>query len=282
MEYGVRRLGAMTAGWILGLAAMAVGGTAFGAGASWSDSAEELLTVSGTSSFVRRSTLIPQYCPGEPAQNTGANGCLKSRPYWALAIDARGMRYELDQVFAEGSESEPEAIEVGGVSVRSGVRISVTASVSRVSRGFAMLSDVREVVILDRGALDAMAVSRGSPFYGWTCKSVGESQPVYVDIFSTSREGGFAMTVQSIGLGESEPRTVASFEDVEFEMSGSLVRFIGSDRKLQVDLQIDSEEGAIGERESLLKVTTRAPSREGVGIDSPVESSVPLVCGRTR
>jgi hypothetical protein len=224
----------------------------------------ELRTVSGEATFIRHRTVTPQYCT--------ESGCLKGKTYWALSVRSGGVRYELDQILSEGEDSEPDTVTVGGVVVHQGVHVSITARTSMVNRSFVLLSDLREIVILDRGVLPM-------PFVGWTCQSVGEAQPVYVDVYQASRDGDYSMRVQSVSLGEDNPRTVASFDAVNVAIGQSDVRFVGADKRVQMDLTIDARGGEASEKDSLLKVVARAPS---YGTSFPVESSVKLLCGRTR
>lgn len=235
----------------------------------------DFVSVSGQASFVKHRTLTPQYCPDYRPDNSGSEGCLRTRTYWALSVQAGPVRYELDQILAEGEEQVPEAIVIGGVWVRVGVSLSVKARATVVSRSFSILTDLQEVLILDRS-------EESVPYFGWTCESVGEGQPVYVDVFQNSREAEYSMRVQTMVPGESNPRTLASLEGVSAELTDLLIRFSGADHHIEADLAITSQGELQSGRDSLLRLTTRIPTLGRGSPEVPVEAAIHLVCGRTR
>jgi hypothetical protein len=235
----------------------------------------DVISVAGQASFIKHRTLTPLYCPDYRPDNTGSEGCLRTQSYWALSIQDGPVRYELDQILAEGEEQQPDSIMIGGVLVRPGVSVSVKARATPVTRSFSLLTDLQEILILDRA-------EESAPFFGWTCESVGESQPVYVDVFQNSRDEEYSMRVQTMVPGESSPRTLASLDSVSAELTDLHIRFSGVDQHLEADLAIDSQGGLQSRRDSVLKITTRIPSADLGYVEVPVEAAVKLVCGRTR
>lgn len=228
-------------------------------------------SVSGTARFERRHTVTPLFC--------SFDGCIKPKTYWSLVVQAGGARYEFDKEYAEGQETAPESIQVGAVVVRPGTHLVVVAHVEVVSREYAILSDVQSVRV-DMDERAEFSSLEGAPFFGWTCRSVGEPRPVYVDVEQISRGGDYSMRVMSeTGDGETSLRTIAAFGHVSLLVTEAAINFAGTTQQIHGELDIDQRGGRLNNLDSVLRLSGQVHATD---VNAPIETSVKLVCDRTR
>lgn len=231
-------------------------------------------TVRGIARFEKHRTVTPRLCTLE--------GCAQSQPYWALVVDAhRGEHYQIDQIFAVGQAQAPASVTLARVEIKPGMEISVQGHVDVESRAYAIVSGVESVQV---GNKLEFSESSSTPFFGWTCHSVGENLPVYVDVEQVARDGGYAMRIQSeTADSDSSPRTVASFETVSLSMSSTSIDFAGSTQLLHADLDIDQRSGRLSALDSVLRLNGKVRSSDSeLPFELVAKRAVKLVCDRTR
>jgi hypothetical protein len=226
-------------------------------------------TVTGTAAFERHQTWVPlAHCDDEGEEN-----CVRAKPYWSLVLHSTGIRYELAQMFAEGSAEAPESIELASTVIRPGSQLAITARVQLISRSYGVLTDVKAVNIV-------MDTRVRPPFYGWSCHSLELPRPIYVDVFLNMGEHRYSMRVLSAGDTPDQPlRTIASFHRVSLDIQGGVIRFSGATRRFVAELSIDKRDGRVRDLDSLLRVNrTILSGRAGL----PLETLVRLACNPTR
>jgi hypothetical protein len=221
-------------------------------------------TITGNAVFEQHHTLLPL------AICDDGQACAQTRSYWMLVIQSGHSRYEINQPFGKGSEVAPDSFVLNEIVVRQGSRLRMDAKVDVVSRDYAILSDVRNVnVIMDMA----------TPFFGWTCKSVGESAPIYVDIAQIEHNGNYSMRILSAAGSEDHTvQTVAAFKDVQLSMSDEAIDFAASTQRVVAELAIDQRGGRVSNLDSVLKISNTMTRADQVSL----ETTVHLSCNRTR
>lgn len=229
----------------------------------------EYESIQGVASFERRSTVVSlDYCEGD--------SCVTPKVYWALMIQSGHSKYQLNQIFAEGSVDAPEHVELGSVIIRPGTHLSLEARVDVVTRDYVILSSPRKINFI----MDLTELPSRQDFYGWTCHSLGEAKPLYVDIIQISREGEYTMRIQSVGETDQDPaQTLAEFDQVKFVRTDDVVNFAGSAHRINAELVIDYRGGKFNDFESSLMVTHSLLANRG---RLPVETTMRLACNPTR
>jgi hypothetical protein len=260
-----KRLGGMLAAFVM------IAGASVASADELSLQTPHYSKISGVAHFERHHTVIPlTYC--------NAVDCIRAKPYWAMVVQAGSSRYELNQVFNEGSERAPEAVRVGSVVIRPGSRVVVQGHVDVITRDYAVISDIQKIdVVMDE---ELRSQEAGAPFFGWTCHSIGETHPVYVDVTQVSRNGGYAMKILSdTGTEQEGLRTVANFGEVRLSMTDESIAFEGSTHRVSAQLAIDQRAGRINDLDSMLHMTNEFQT---IDREFPVHTTVRLACNRTR
>lgn len=228
---------------------------------------DSVTTISGSVSFEKHHLLNPlSFC--------NQDGCSHPKPYWALVVESGTSKYILNKPFDEGTETAPEFIEVNSVVLRPGAHVEIQARVDVVSRDYAVFSDIQRINVV----MDASNVA-SAPFFGWTCHSVGETHPVYVDVMQVSRNGDYSMRVLGSNGDASGVRNFVSFGQVSLNMTAASIEFEGAAHQITALLAIDQHNGRLGELDSLLSMTSELPP---VDLHAPIQTQFRLVCSRTR
>lgn len=100
-------------------------------------------TIQGKVQFERRMTWVPMaICENE-------HSCVKSEPYWSMVIQQGNIRYEIDEVFALGNPFCPDALELSGVKIRPGARVSLEGRVEALTQEYHVVSKIEKISVLD-------------------------------------------------------------------------------------------------------------------------------------
>ncbi|OFZ19727.1 MAG: hypothetical protein A2X94_16875 [Bdellovibrionales bacterium GWB1_55_8] len=147
----------------------------------------QLQTVLGKANFERRSTVVPMaVCEAEP--------CAKPTIYWSLVLIDGGVRYEVNQIFALGSRTQPSSIEIAGVRVNLGAQVEIEGRVQALGSDYALVSDVNKATILPDDVESNETPQVQQLFlpmaYGWTCLSQEERVPLQVHILYSGNQAG--------------------------------------------------------------------------------------------
>jgi hypothetical protein len=221
-----------------------------------------LSTVSGVARFMKHRTFAPGICWIET--------CAKPRVYWSLLVEGDGGRFELDKIFDEGHESEPASIEVGGVTIKAGMHLSITGRVETLSRDYSVITDLQNIRV-DETASKPSETQEGAPFFGWTCASTHEHRPMYVDVEQVSRGATYAMRVMAMpNPSSTDLQTLAAFERVALNMSDATIDFEGNTPQLKAVLTIDQGGSRLNRLNSVLR------------LNGAIRAQVNMVCDRTR
>lgn len=89
--------------------------------------------IQGTVEFVQRKGVAPM--------------TMASMNYWSVIVHGNGMDYELPTVLGIDSGSRPELASIRGKHIRAGDEVTMDGSVNQIRKGFALLSDVRNIEI---------------------------------------------------------------------------------------------------------------------------------------
>lgn len=240
--------------------------------------------VRGKVTFERRYTIVPMVCT--------RNGCRKSEPYWSLVIsgeptirDSSPGTYEVDRVFALGSEHEPDKLEVAGVMLSPGARVQVKGSVEKVSDQYSILSNVSEVKLLmdsDEPVSEATAppFRPGWPTFGYICHSEDhEGTMIFADVLylgESSRSAVYRIQVLASGAANvHEPKVLARVESGSVRTFGEELIFDGETHEAAIHLSIHSGSELYRDLPGTLDYSRNASTLEA---QFPLEAAVDVKC----
>lgn len=223
------------------------------------------VTVQGKVSFERRATVVPlTVCDnGRP--------CYESKPYWSMLIASETGKFELDQAFALGSHNEPDAVEMAGVTIRPGFQVEVEGRVERITRDYAIVSEVKNINVLEKGPSEV--VSEVSTFIaapdvlspansGWDCRS---SELEYgrlrvhvryeAGLHADESAEGFTIRVLEKSQDGLRFREVASIKSIEMRKTANGLRYVGGNPRASADLTIQHSSESIFDSPAWLTLT---------------------------
>lgn len=101
-----------------------------------------MAVIRGKVSFQRHQTVVPfVVC-------AGVELCPQSQPFWTLVVsDSRG-KYEIDEIFALGSERAPRQVEVSGLTVHEGCQVIVEGQVDPLGDDYGIVSRIKSLEVV--------------------------------------------------------------------------------------------------------------------------------------
>lgn len=218
-----------------------------------------------------------------PMAMCGLEGCPTSEKYWVLWVEAENGNFEIDEIFALGSETAPESIEIAGIPIRPGSQIGFTGDVYQVSDDYALVSEIENLTLLmDLRALPGSGERAVSPM-GWGCKSGAERErALYVQIWPvaglSTGETYQLRVIEQSAIVSGEFIEVVRIEDVKLTEGGRNLIYEGSTPTIKAHLEIEKSQGLpmnLPARLYLLELGRILPYAQ-------FSSEISLICTQTR
>jgi hypothetical protein len=226
--------------------------------------------VTGNVLFEKRATVVPMLV-------CETKICPKSEPYWVLVVADGLMKYEVGQIFEKGSEVQPEAIELAGVVIRPGSRISIDGRVESVCENYAIVNDIQGAsLLMDQVSLLKI---RTSGALLWNCQSVGNFQErLKVEVWD--REQKQRPSDYEIRVLASLPnglKNVARVRGAELQILNEEFVFRGINENSEVQLSLDQSNNMFADVPAQLHFSKMQP---GPTYRVPLEIRDQLLCDR--
>lgn len=231
--------------------------------------AENYSQISASVSFERRSTVVP-LCVA-----SGELRCPKPERYWSIVFVGEKVRYELDQIFAMGSRTAPEFLELEGVLLRPGTRVILEGLVEPVSEDYAFLSKIRDLnLVMDQRANSHVVYPQ------WECSGVVDDQThVAAQVwYSGTGRAAKAYKLQVSAENQQGRRMDLAFlQDVTVSSDQDWLTYRGATSLVSADLAIH-QAGAAGTQKlpGILKLARLHNQPNQIVV--PLEASVELQC----
>jgi hypothetical protein len=240
-------------------------------GSSSAASRESLpvLSILGKVSIEARSTVVPLgLCEG--------GNCPQPEKYWSMVVTQDDVQYELDEMFAKGSEKQPETIEVMGTLIRQGTQLMLEAKVNQISEKYAIVSEVQKInLVMD--VPPPAQVSRLGRAALWTCMERHQADPQYqveilpVDDSAITTQYEIQVNLMTAG----RKKQVARVSEAAARLEREILTFSGSTTHLEIDLQLDQSSNIFVNVPAELRLWKVVP---GPIYQFPIELGAKLEC----
>jgi hypothetical protein len=234
------------------------------------------VSLQGVIHFEERHTVVPlSFCesPGH---------CYESKTYWSILVESNTEKFEVDQQFDEGQDTQPQSVTIDGKSVQPGSVVKLEATIEYASQNYFIVGNVRDVN-------ETTALAEPS-LPNWTCRGTYDRQIQiqadvwYVPAQNTTQTNRYGMRV--VGIEEAPVgRTyypLASLLNGQAEISREAMVTVYEGQTADANLQLSVDQStATNQVPAKLKFSlARVPEQVGAKIPSSLDLDVS--CSRSR
>jgi hypothetical protein len=216
--------------------------------------------------------------------------CVKPESYWSIVIKNDQTRYELNQAFEKGRTSRPESIEVGGVILHPGSRVSADVIYEPMDEAYSLITELKTIALLPTDLLEGRLMENmenrddSTPTFGWLCSSAsGENDTqIRLDVLHTREDNSNRLRVFAKAPESREFEAVAKIDHVAGEIRGDQVIYRGAQGADRLEVVIQTQPARLTPNiavPAVLNFTKRYSSETAV---IPLDTTVQLKCDQTR